>query len=218
MSARDGSSPRVRGKLATWFLLSRVLGLIPARAGKTAMGWPTAAQIWAHPRACGENLLCRVHGHVWRGSSPRVRGKRLVAPAAEHAPGLIPACAGKPHAAEGVGGVGEAHPRVCGENAGKALYDLGATGSSPRVRGKPAGWGAARACAGLIPARAGKTPATPAPTGARRAHPRTCGENPDSHRDSGPHGGSSPRVRGKRALRLEHRARIRLIPARAGKT
>ena len=111
-----------------------------------------------------------------------------------------------------------AHPRACGENLLLLSRIARPAGSSPRVRGKPAGWGAARACAGLIPACAGKTPATPAPTGARRAHPRACGENSLNHISDASAFGSSPRVRGKPRGRPRTVAGGRLIPACAGKT
>ena len=70
----------------------------------------------------------------------------------------------------------------------------------------------------LIPARAGKT------TGARlaprreRAHPRAGGENNATASKRSLISGSSPRGRGKPALRRRRHAWRRLIPARAGKT
>ena len=71
---------------------------------------------------------------------------------------------------------------------------------------------------GLIPARAGKTTSSP-PTAARpSAHPRACGENAQVYNDILPTGGSSPRVRGKLSPHRYDAARVRLIPARAGKT
>ena len=50
-----GSSPRVRGKLEPSGLPSAVLGLIPARAGKTGSCLSVVTGARAHPRACGEN-------------------------------------------------------------------------------------------------------------------------------------------------------------------
>ena len=50
------------------------------------------------------------------GSSPRVRGKRLMGRTNFPAWGLIPACAGKTgYLSAGKASV-RAHPRVCGEN------------------------------------------------------------------------------------------------------
>ena len=50
-----GSSPRVRGKLVHAAFGDHAVGLIPARAGKTATFPFSASPAWAHPRACGEN-------------------------------------------------------------------------------------------------------------------------------------------------------------------
>ena len=73
----------------------RLLGLIPACAGKTRMGFTRQRIRWAHPRVCGENrgnldVLLSVDG-----SSPRVRGKRCDSLSHWGVFRLIPACAGK---------------------------------------------------------------------------------------------------------------------------
>ena len=52
----DGSSPRVRGKPGVKADNSLILGLIPARAGKTSVIALWGSLNPAHPRACGENL------------------------------------------------------------------------------------------------------------------------------------------------------------------
>ena len=51
------------------------MGLIPARAGKTANPQWELGENAAHPRACGENLVVRNSMTDSLGSSPRVRGK-----------------------------------------------------------------------------------------------------------------------------------------------
>ena len=91
-------------------------------------------------------------------------------------------------------------------------------GSSPRVRGKPAGPLDRPPTLGLIPACAGKTARAACGTPASRAHPRVCGENPNARSYSARLMGSSPRVRGKRGRRQGHRRPGGLIPACAGKT
>ena len=91
-------------------------------------------------------------------------------------------------------------------------------GSSPRGRGKLIHTSRSRGQAGLIPARAGKTPGRASPRHAQPAHPRAGGENaPQRPSDNGPQG-SSPRGRGKLREESERRVGRRLIPARAGKT
>ena len=74
-AARDGSSPRVRGKRDSVKPLADGGGLIPARAGKTGPARMPSARRRAHPRACGENLVLRGFVLSAGGSSPRVRGK-----------------------------------------------------------------------------------------------------------------------------------------------
>ena len=175
-----GSSPRVRGKLHenAWFPV--VVGLIPACAGKTPTSAPTGRCARAHPRVCGENTSSA--SVIWsqRGSSPRVRGKRPARSCNATSAWLIPACAGKTDLG-GDGGVAcQAHPRVCGENTRMIPTTTGASGSSPRVRGKQILNDRHPLIVRLIPARAGKTgPRRGCPT-VSGAHPRACGENPQS--------------------------------------
>ena len=112
-------------------------------------------------------------------------------------------------------------------------------GSSPLTRGKHAGRHAAHARQRLIPAHAGKTLPREEQVPARRAHPRSRGENA---LDARPHAvneglipahagktfrasractsdpGSSPLTRGKRSTEAMNRVQAGLIPAHAGKT
>ena len=90
-----GSSPRVRGKPPDDHSGIFGCGLIPACAGKTRWEGRLNWRMRAHPRVCGENVPMREATAHMMGSSPRVRGKLLVALPADYAPGLIPACAGK---------------------------------------------------------------------------------------------------------------------------
>ena len=113
---RGGSSPRVRGKQPARHRHEPVGGLIPACAGKTR-GDPhpwTAGP--AHPRVCGENDVKKTNDSDFKGSSPRVRGKRTSGPRSPWTRRLIPACAGKTPARTVATPRPWAHPRVCGEN------------------------------------------------------------------------------------------------------
>ena len=172
-----GSSPRVRGKRYYLHWPSPLLGLIPARAGKTPPRAPGPSPGGAHPRACGENAAQLDQRRGCGGSSPRVRGKRVVGEVAQEVVGLIPARAGKTFHFRSVYSPEGAHPRACGENPAVAVDGALTVGSSPRVRGKRAPHARRVGPRRLIPARAGKT--TGGGTGAarRRAHPRACGEN-----------------------------------------
>ena len=92
------------------------------------------------------------------------------------------------------------------------------TGSSPRMRGKPSSWLTQAIWPGLIPAHAGKTCSKLLPARCDRAHPRACGENCFVSVDAEGDAGSSPRMRGKPKAGMPIAAKVRLIPAHAGKT
>ena len=94
VTARPGSSPRVRGspRRAGWRADDD--GIIPAGAGLTRqislMHWPSRD----HPRGCGAHIF-RYLLYKWTlGSSPRVRGSLLSLCYKEHDKGIIPAGAG----------------------------------------------------------------------------------------------------------------------------
>ena len=90
-----GSSPRMRGKRAGSGAGAGASGLIPAHAGKTSRLRRAGSHARAHPRACGENRAKRSSTYAARGSSPRMRGKRLIFRGDGRRRGLIPAHAGK---------------------------------------------------------------------------------------------------------------------------
>ena len=131
---------------------------------------------------------------------------------------LIPACAGKTRRLWAWRPPSPAHPRACGENVLAASSASSTPGSSPRVRGKPPRERAGPPVRGLIPACAGKTRSTWRTPSPRQAHPRACGENNGMGEGVVGCFGSSPRVRGKPIEQQFLRARVGLIPARAGKT
>ena len=198
MSARAGSSPRVRGKLD-----------FGAKVNRRRV---------AHPRVCGENPHDHRPRPERRGSSPRVRGKPLAPKSRPRGRRLIPACAGKTCEHARKHSLVGAHPRVCGENLECLLATIECLGSSPRVRGKLFLKSATLNAYRLIPACAGKTLPVVAMIRSSWAHPRVCGENTTDFRETEFGGGSSPRVRGKRLKRIFKDAGIGLIPACAGKT
>ena len=93
-----------------------------------------------------------------------------------------------------------------------------AAGSSPLTRGKP-GWVPNRHFVpGLIPAHAGKTSTPTSKPLARRAHPRSRGENVGDFHPGRSVWGSSPLTRGKHGAPISVVGDIGLIPAHAGKT
>ena len=172
----------------------------------------------AHPRACGENGTTGSGLFLFRGSSPRMRGKQHLRIRDQLSNGLIPAHAGKTDRPAFSAVAAGAHPRACGENRVSPRSTAAGTGSSPRMRGKQVDFVRPAAPAGLIPAHAGKTSGFRVSVGPSRAHPRACGENQSERPTANRPSGSSPRMRGKLINRLSRQSRQGLIPAHAGKT
>ena len=132
----SGSSPLTRGKPGHLQVLRKAPGLIPAHAGKTQLGRHVDSQVRAHPRSRGENAVAQVTGGSQPGSSPLTRGKPDQSLPRPHAPGLIPAHAGKTSVHAPTMRAHRAHPRSRGENrAVRALRGVD-KGSSPLTRGK----------------------------------------------------------------------------------
>ena len=152
-----GSSPRMRGTLASglWLMLFR--GLIPTYAGNTfflGRGVPTQR---AHPHVCGEHFCAPSTGWADPGSSPRMRGTPNLPSGVTESQGLIPTYAGNTCRGRGDGLLPGAHPHVCGEHTVTAGMLAEHKGSSPRMRGtllREAEKGSSR---GLIPTYAGNT-------------------------------------------------------------
>ncbi len=93
---------------------------------------------------------------------------------------------------------------------------VGATGSSPRVRGTREVCHGTKSQRRFIPASAGNA-FTPLRVSANfTVHPRECGERPTSDRTRSQTTGSSPRVRGTRPSASSPLLRWRFIPASAG--
>ena len=193
-------------------------GLIPAHAGKTAPRSPRSRPAPAHPRSRGENVETKDRGRLGDGSSPLTRGKHFLRGNRNGGERLIPAHAGKTRRPTPYRTAPEAHPRSRGENVEPLDRVAVHEGSSPLTRGKrgplPRPLGRVR----LIPAHAGKTPASVATSTDRRAHPRSRGENVSWTRPASPTRGSSPLTRGKPVHEVPEDFASGLIPAHAGKT
>ena len=110
------------------------------------------------------------------------------------------------------------HPRVCGENLSTGFGKKGESGTSPRMRGKPANNNHVPTNLRNIPAYAGKTLVALVWPHLLKEHPRVCGEN--FLGDTQPHlnEGTSPRMRGKLGTIKQGKGVGRNIPAYAGKT
>ena len=172
-----GSSPLTRGKLGVIKIIKRMLGLIPAHAGKTKGKAIVSFDPGAHPRSRGENAVAAIRAPNVGGSSPLTRGKPIHHDGAQEEGRLIPAHAGKTGRSVSDRMGTAAHPRSRGENTWVAIGFGRATGSSPLTRGKLAHDTRTDLAAGLIPAHAGKTYRAIPGRSSGRAHPRSRGEN-----------------------------------------
>ena len=151
------------------------------------------------------------------GSSPRVRGKALRAPAHRQGLGIIPAGAGKRSKCLAASTARRDHPRGCGEKPTKEIWRAGSAGSSPRVRGKAEGFPSFLSPMGIIPAGAGKRGEHEKQGQEGQDHPRGCGEKRGGTKSQEMLQGSSPRVRGKACLSSFLGLVAGIIPAGAGK-
>ena len=186
----------MRGAPAICVSLESSLGIIPACAGSTVRADARWSGDGDHPRMCGEHLVAMALSATWPGSSPHVRGAPAEHPVRCSYSGIIPACAGstvhrfEPHVHEWD------HPRMCGEHDASEAEEPSSLGSSPHVRGAPDLSRRTVALPRIIPACAGSTRPDRRPRGARRDHPRMCGEHLCSQCNASFMTGSSPHVRG----------------------
>ena len=208
----------MRGKPANTASFMLTVRIIPARAGQTIGCGSSVPARPDHPRACGANEHGQADGHPHVGSSPRVRGKPLDAGLPFQLVRIIPARAGQTNMDRQMATLMSDHPRACGANLLPTRTMPFASGSSPRVRGKPVVETIHVDLPRIIPARAGQTPSPVSARTSRTDHPRACGANGQIKVHFNDSFGSSPRVRGKLALEPIPDRRDRIIPARAGQT
>ena len=109
-----GPSPRVRGSHVRHHYGTPRGGSIPARAGEPVRGTRARRGAKVHPRACGGAQSSTATPTDEMGPSPRVRGSPGREPCGHPSGGSIPARAGEPRGATGVGDARGVHPRACG--------------------------------------------------------------------------------------------------------
>ena len=194
----SGSSPRMRGTRSTRTTRPAHGGIIPAYAGNT---WPQPRirpDGRDHPRVCGEHLPTASVFHPLTGSSPRMRGTRI--PCYRSA------------------GANRDHPRVCGEHLRAEIYCSILWGSSPRMRGTRHHRFRRGVGPWIIPAYAGNTRLSSKKGYPSGDHPRVCGEHALFASAKADPLGSSPRMRGTRAVCKRQSRPVGIIPAYAGNT
>ena len=195
-SAAAGSSPPTRGPPRAQRRVLLEGGVIPAYAGTTPGPRLCRAPAGDHPRMCGDHNQGRLGTHVVRGSSPHVRGPRVLVVACLHVVGIIPACAGTTSGCRTSLRRPGDHPRMCGDH--QKLLDLMRTfqGSSPHARGPRHVRAARHGLQGIIPACAGTTTRWCRPCSPTRDHPRMCGDHEESKVYTTEYTGSSPHAWG----------------------
>ncbi len=156
-----GSSPHMRGALSRQYALSALVGIIPAYAGSTGQQWTSSSRARDHPRICGEHTWADALPDMVRGSSPHMRGARLLARLLAWLARIIPAYAGSTGACRSRGSRDWDHPRICGEHDVLPSTSLAMEGSSPHMRGAHAPSPRAPLSVGIIPAYAGSTARQP---------------------------------------------------------
>ena len=214
----SGSSPLARGLQPPRRTVVRERRIIPARAGFTHHRARERNRTADHPRSRGVYPgIQRCRGHA-AGSSPLARGLPPLVGDDDAQSRIIPARAG--FTQDGVRQLQDRrdHPRSRGVYAPGTTGTPTSRGSSPLARGLPPAHRSAREDSGIIPARAGFTPASSATAPPARDHPRSRGVYLPGWACEALAEGSSPLARG---LRHHHARRLpdrRIIPARAGFT
>ena len=153
-----------------------------------------------------------------RGSSPLARGLLgITMRPAGHA-GIIPARAGFTLLTRVAATTAMDHPRSRGVYPRRPPTWRPGAGSSPLARGLPASMAVTISLMGIIPARAGFTPACGRRSWSAPDHPRSRGVYRVTPRIAATRSGSSPLARGLRTYPPRDSRRRRIIPARAGFT
>ena len=213
-----GSSPLARGLRTGHFCEIFLSGIIPARAGFTAVGVVGHGVIPDHPRSRG---VYRSRGVIARGvggSSPLARG--LLAPGnglIDHTR-IIPARAGFTAELSVSPWILGDHPRSRGVYIPRSFIRRRTRGSSPLARGLPPSPIPSGSPRRIIPARAGFTRPRGRSEPRSKDHPRSRGVYNAVYTGSRVRAGSSPLARGLRGIGVKILPAERIIPARAGFT
>ncbi len=214
--SRGGSSPRVWGTRAGYWIPVDCVRFIPACVGNAVAGVLFLFAGAVHPRVCGErSALAAIESNL-SGSSPRVWGTLPLLHLHLHLRRFIPACVGNAMSVSICTMCRTVHPRVCGERIHPDRKAERRHGSSPRVWGTlplmPIGvdvdW--------FIPACVGNALSANQPESRRPVHPRVCGERCRFIFLQPSRDGSSPRVWGTLESVLKPFCLFRFIPACVG--
>ena len=167
----------MRGKRFENRQIVRRQRIIPAHAGQTDRPASSSTTRSDHPRACGANVSGFPSRDVNAGSSPRMRGKPMLAIVRHLRVRIIPAHAGQTSSLLLSILPTSDHPRACGANTAARPSPWSTCGSSPRMRGKLLRRPRLAYPARIIPAHAGQTWTVAMAHSAGTDHPRACGAN-----------------------------------------
>ena len=164
-SRLEGSSPRMRGAHGEETIFHGSDRIIPADAGSTSFHLKISTPSGDHPRGCGEHPTPIDRSWMSEGSSPRMRGARILPTGGACYWRIIPADAGSTWCRCWRSAPWQDHPRGCGEHGPSFQCSSSVSGSSPRMRGAQLHSQLGERWIGIIPADAGSTPAEahPAP-------------------------------------------------------
>ena len=178
-----GSSPLARGLRRLTLEPAAGSGIIPARAGFTAIFAAMPSPGADHPRSRGVYSIFLLCCFLTAGSSPLARGLQN----ADGSPSGTP----------------RDHPRSRGVYYLEVPEDNRWRGSSPLARGLPRNDNIPECFGGIIPARAGFTVVTWAWPWVKRDHPRSRGVYTRRSTRNDVVEGSSPLARGLRICRSD---------------
>ena len=95
IKSSKGSPPRMRERLKPLLILSAVIRITPAYAGKTIGNIPQSKVVKDHPRVCGKDRCLGSHQLLNQGSPPRMRERLNETIRKRRKPRITPAYAGK---------------------------------------------------------------------------------------------------------------------------
>ena len=190
--------------------------VIPAPAGHPQQASSALPVAWGHPRTCGASVARSSGLPLHIGSSPHLRGIRLVPWALRDFARVIPAPAGHPRSGVCRHGGCPGHPRTCGASSNSRRASLMMRGSSPHLRGIP-NMNSKKSMRGrVIPAPAGHPLLPWRRRSAPQGHPRTCGASGGVAAMLDYLDGSSPHLRGIPVFIIITAPHFWVIPAPAG--
>ena len=130
-----GSSPHMRGTPVALLPPLVSMGIIPAYAGNTHHFLAEFYLARDHPRICGEHICSGSYVITVPGSSPHMRGTRVLSTSSGRNTGIIPAYAGNTVSIQIQAVIVWDHPRICGEHFMDGINMCATPGSSPHMRG-----------------------------------------------------------------------------------